>query len=102
MTAMILHEDATYARLAAEGHPDLPHPSGDDRYAIYAVIPALSRSGARADRSRRRLCETSRDGIGTALVTMRDDGEIGDDTRVGIFDRLERTWIVNPWAKGTL
>lgn len=77
---------------------DAPHPSGDDRYAIYAVGAMRDDDGGRP---RHRIAETSRDGIGLALVTLRDEGEYGDDSRIGIFDRETRTWIVNPWAKGT-
>ena len=42
------------------------------------------------------------DGIGQMLALLRDEGEITDDTRVGILDRVDGRWIVNPWAKGTL
>lgn len=80
---------------------DAPHESGDDRYAIYAVAVRLAASLPRDERQRR-ICETSRDGIGLALVTLREEEQITNDSRVGIFDRLDRVWIVNPWAKGTL
>lgn len=60
-----------------------------------ANIPTI-----RDGRGRRCLCATSKDGIGTALVDLREHGEITNDTRVGIRDAVERTWIVNPWAKG--
>jgi hypothetical protein len=67
---------------------DIPHETGDDRYAIYAA----SREGT----YRRRIAETSRDGLGAALVTLADEGEFLG-YRIGIFDRHRRLWIVNPF-----
>lgn len=80
---------------------DAPHPSGDDRYAIYTVDPRWTRAKDvdHAD-GRKRLAETSLDGIGLTLRTLREDGDLTDDTRVGIFDRETRGWLVNPWARG--
>jgi len=49
------------------------------------------------------LCSTNRDGLGLALTTMHEEGDLTDDDRVGILDRVEGetgTWIVNPWAVG--
>lgn len=43
---------------------------------------------------------TSKEGIGTALVQGREDGDVTDDTRVGILDGLDGKWLVNPFAKG--
>lgn len=65
-------------------HEDVPHPNGDDRYAIYG--------------GRRRIAETSLDGIGSCLVTLLGEDQINGSTAVGIFDRVTREWIVNPWA----
>ena len=84
--------DAERFRSAQPPHPDAPHPSGNDRYAIYATAERL--------RAKHRIAETSRDGIGTCLATLRDEGQITDDTRVGILDRETRIWLVNPWARG--
>lgn len=78
---------------------DAPHPSGDDRFAIYSVSRSDVHHGS-PDEGRRRIAETSLDGIGLCISTLREDGEIDGDTRIGIFDREARTWIVNPWAKG--
>lgn len=72
---------------------DEPHPSGDDRYGIYAVEPAT--------RWQRRVAETSLDGIGSTLAQLRAEGQLTADSRVGILDRLERSWLVNPYAKGS-
>lgn len=77
---------------------DTPHPSGNDRYAIYAVC--IEQGDVAISTSTLRLAETSLLGIGLTLVTLDDEGEITDDTRVGILDRETRHWIVNPWAKG--
>jgi hypothetical protein len=71
----------------------------DSRYAIYAVSTAKARIGGPP---RRRIAETSLDGIGLCLSTLRAENEITDDSRVGIFDRLDRIWVVNPWARGDL
>lgn len=70
---------------------DQPHPSGEDRFAIY---------GVNIDGKRKRIAETSEDGIGLCLRTLREEGEITNDTRVGVLDRQTRQWIVNPWARG--
>lgn len=91
-------EDAEADRLdrrahEAARHEDAPE-SDDERYAIYRWTPG---DGAR---EHHRLAETSLEGIGLTLRTLRDEGEITGDTRVGIFDRQERTWIINPWAAG--
>lgn len=41
-------------------------------------------------------------GLGLALVTLAEEGDITSDDRVGILDRPDRAkpgrWIVNPWA----
>lgn len=62
-----------------------------DRYGIYT----RSRAG-----ERRELSQTSREGIGVAIVCHFEDGDITSDDPVGILDRKFRTWIVNPWASG--
>lgn len=73
-----------------------PHPSGDDRYRIYSV----SRRSVGMGDVLHDLADTSQDGIGLTLVTLRDEEQITNDTRVGILDRETRQWLVNPWAKG--
>lgn len=80
---------------------DEPHPSGDDRYAIYSVANLGSGAPAKASDRRVRIAETSEEGLGITLRTLYDEGQITNETRVGILDRLERRWIVNPWAAGT-
>lgn len=77
-------------------HDDAPQ-GEDDRYAIYVVFLTSRVHGI----DRARLAETSRDGIGTTLCTLREEEQISNDSRVGILDRQERTWIVNPWARGS-
>lgn len=75
-------------------HPDAPHPSGLDRFAVYTL-----RAGERV-----RLAETSRDGIGLTITTLVSEGEFrglrDEQTPLGIFDRQERAWVINPWARG--
>jgi len=48
----------------------------------------------------RRIAETSMKGVGSTLECLRDEGEIGHDTLVGILDRQARRWLVNPYAHG--
>lgn len=72
----------------------------ESRYAIYSVRLPYVYEAAFSTSTRRRVCETSLDGIGGALRLMREEGEIGHDSRIGIFDRRDREWLVNPWAKG--
>lgn len=89
-------------------HPDAPHPSGEDRFAVYTLrrIPyEEGRGNRRGDRPRQvRLAETSRDGLGITITTLVAEGEFrgprDEQTPLGIFDRQERSWIVNPWAGG--
>ena len=66
---------------------DTPHPSGDDRYAIYVVTNNVHH----------RLAETSLEGIGLTVETLREDGDIEPGTRVGVFDREKREWLISPW-----
>jgi hypothetical protein len=77
-------------RAVIEG--DTPHPSGDDRYAIYSVCVE--------PRMRRRIAETSLTGIGGTIETLREEGQLSPASRVGVLDRLDRKWIIDPWAKG--
>lgn len=68
-----------------------------DRYAIYISWPIVNSGG---EVNRKRLCETSLDGIGLALKTMIDEGEINQERdRVGILDRVTRLWLINPFRK---
>lgn len=74
---------------------DDPRPDGLDRLAVYA----LSRTGFR-----RRIAETSLEGLGLTLLTLEEEGEFHAGLnevalRVGIFDRLTRRWLISPWAK---
>ena len=71
---------------------DAPHPSGDDRYAIYSVTVT--------PRARKRVAETSLEGIGPTIAQLREEGQLTIASRVGIFDRETRVWLVNPWAGG--
>ena len=78
-----------------------------ERYAVYAVKPALTARIGRAPgpkkREMRELFSTpDAEGIGVGLVTLREESDITDDTRIGILDRVARKWVVNGWAKGTL
>ena len=69
----------------------------EDRYALYRVRKIVNGGG---EFEHHRMCETSRDGIGLALLTMHDEGEY-DPTkdRVGIFDKIERRWVANPFIR---
>lgn len=76
----------------------------ESRYAIYAVGPVETRPDSVHPRhvDRRRIAETSLDGIGACLVTLREEDEITNNSRIGVLDRLTRQWVVNPWARGDL
>lgn len=80
---------AAPARPEPEPHEDAPQ-GDDDRYAIYAL-----RAGGH-----RRMAETSIEGVGLCLLTLREENEFDQHDRIGILDRLARTWLVNPWARG--
>jgi hypothetical protein len=43
---------------------------------------------------------TSKEGIGTTLVQLREDGELTDQHRVGILDGFVGRWVTNPFARG--
>jgi hypothetical protein len=64
------------------------------RYHVYRVV-----AGEPIE-----VASTSRDGIGLALVTLRDEGQLTDDDRVGILDRRDDDehgrWVVNPFGVG--
>lgn len=60
----------------------------DDRITVYAC----DKSG------RRYIAETSLTGLGLCLLTLHEEDEFPPGTRVGVFDRLRRVWLVNPWA----
>lgn len=65
----------------------------EQRYAAYEV--------KHLDRSPHEMMSTpTLEGVGRMLALLRNEGEITDDTRVGILDRVDRKWIVNPFAKG--
>lgn len=50
-------------------------------------------------------CPTQ-DGVGTMLLTLKEDGEFTDNDRVGILDTAAweegeaATWLINPHATG--
>lgn len=67
----------------------------ESRYGIYVLRPGSSRRLLPAF-----LSSTSKQGIGVALVEHRADGDIDDQTPVGILDGFEARWLVNPFAKG--
>lgn len=46
------------------------------------------------------LSSTSKEGIGVAIVEHRADGDITDQTPVGILDGIEGRWVVSPYARG--
>lgn len=59
-----------------------------DRYRVYAV---------KGDQ-RFVLADTSENGLGVCLTTLHREGELLGYA-VGILDRQERAWIINPWSK---
>lgn len=68
----------------------------DERFHIYAVPPI-----GRRDNAPRLLATTDRDGIGTALVTLADEGEF-EGSRIGVLERSPEEergrWIINPYG----
>ncbi len=71
----------------------------ESRYGIYV----LRRAASRLPRYRlipALLSSTSKEGIGVALVEHRADGDIDDQTPVGVLDGIEGRWVVSPYAKG--
>lgn len=74
---------------------DAPHPSGDDRLAVYAVACKQVEGGMK--NVPRRVAETSATGLGSCLLTLHGEGEF-DGVRVGVFDRETRVWVISPWA----
>lgn len=72
-------------------HPDAPRRDEEDRYAIYAIHRMFHPEQVR-------VCETSETGVVAAIKQMILEGEIKRGERVGIFDRLTRQFIVNPYA----
>lgn len=73
-------------------HGDAPRPDGEDRLAVYIIG---------TDGERRRLAETSIEGLGITLLTLHGEGEFHHGERglkVGVFDRETRLWVISPWA----
>jgi len=73
-------------------HGDEPRPDGEDRLAVYII-------GTYGER--RRIAETSVEGLGITLLTLHAEGEFHKGERalrVGVFDRETRLWVVSPWA----
>lgn len=91
MTALV-HDDEAVCAADYEGE--------ESRYAIYSVAPTYVYEPSLSTPGRARLAETSLGGIGLCLHTLRAEGDLSEDSRVGIFDRLHRDWLVNPWARG--
>ena len=75
-----------------------PGPLADesDRYRIYILVG----HGEATRWEQRQLADSSLDGIGTALRVLRNEHQITNDDRVGIFDRVQRKWLVNPYGVG--
>ncbi len=69
-----------------------PEPTEENRYGLYG----------RDGNDIYRIAETSRDGIGTALVQLAEDRrEAGESATeiIGILDRIERRWITGLWPR---
>lgn len=77
-------------------HEDAPRFDESDRYAIYTVPPRQGLRGSTG--AQKRLCETSSDGVVPAILQMLEEEEIPRGYRVGVFDRLTRRWLVDPYA----
>lgn len=73
---------------------DAPHPSGEDRVAVYRVWPNPSGAGM----SRSRIAETSLEGLGVCLLTLHEEAEFYPGDRIGLFDREKRSWLINPFV----
>lgn len=77
---------------------DAPHPSGEDRIAIYRVWRAVpGRNGLK----RARIAETSLEGLGLCLLTLHQEDEFQPGDRIGLFDREKRNWLINPFGGGS-
>lgn len=74
---------------AEDARDDVVLDDDSDRYAIMVL------AGDRRDR----IAYTSRDGIGCALVTLRDEEQLDVNDAVGVYDRRERRWVVNPYGR---
>ena len=62
----------------------------EQRFGVYLTHPA---SGAGP------YCTTSKEGIGTTLVELRETGELGEQDPVGVLDGFgELGWIASPFA----
>ena len=83
---VVLDKDTTHVSL-----DDMVREDESDRYGIYT----LDREG-----NRQNIADCSARMIGPTLLTLHEEGQINGDDRLGIRDRLQRTWIVNPYARG--
>lgn len=71
-----------------EGETD-DWPPDDERYEVCVG----------QDDAFNRLAQTSIEGIGLALVTLRDEGQITQSDYVGVYDRRKKEWLLPPKAK---
>jgi hypothetical protein len=69
----------------------------EQRYAVYAVV--IARDGSHPAQLEIGSTPTL-EGIGVGLQLWRDEGEITNDTRIGVLDRVARSWLINPYASG--
>jgi hypothetical protein len=62
-----------------------------ERYAVYVI-------------RERELVEVmateTLDGVGPMLKLLRDEQQIDHDSRIGVRDKVDRMWLINPYAKG--
>jgi hypothetical protein len=69
-----------------------PEPTEENRYGLYG------RDGDNIYR----IAETSKEGIGTALVQLAEDRRENGESAVeiiGVLDRIERRWITGLWPR---
>jgi hypothetical protein len=87
----------THASVETLGEPEPLH-DGSDRYRIYVMVPDPDTVLFKL--KQQQIADTDLQGIGPTLSTLREEGQITNEDRVGIRDRVERKWFVNPHAIG--
>jgi hypothetical protein len=80
----------TEPRCEMKDYDDSPRRDESDRYRIYAVS---------INSELHRIADCAGEAVTFTLETLIAEEQILPSERVGILDRLERVWLVNPFTR---
>jgi hypothetical protein len=73
----------------------------EQRYVLYEIRQNASVDGL-WDGPFEIAATPTLEGIGRMIDLLREEEQITNDSRVGLLDRVERKWLINPYARGRL